>query len=176
MINFPFLGSIKGLFYYPHNENLIGLIKMWWSHKTGPHQSHFFFSFLTAAPAAHGSSPARGWIGATAVGCTTAMAYTAACGNTRSLTEWGQRSNLHPYGPYMSFLNHWATTGTPHSEFFVFCFCLFAISWATPTAYGGSQARGQIRAVATGLCQSHSNSGSEPCLQPSPKLKATPGH
>ena len=122
MINFPFLGSIKGLFYYPHNENLIGLIKMWWSHKTGPHQSHFFFSFLTAAPAAHGSSPARGWIGATAVGCTTAMAYTAACGNTRSLTEWGQRSNLHPYGPYMSFLNHWATTGTPHSEFFVFCF------------------------------------------------------
>ena len=46
MINFPFLGSIKGLFYYPHNENLIGLIKMWWSHKTGPHQSHFFFLFL----------------------------------------------------------------------------------------------------------------------------------
>ena len=33
---------------------------------------------------------------------------------------------------------------------FVFCFlfCLFAISWATPPAYGGSQARGLIGAVA----------------------------
>ena len=37
-------------------------------------------------------------------------------------------------------------------------FCLFAISWATPAAYGGSQARGPIGAVATGLCQSHSRS------------------
>ena len=30
-----------------------------------------------------------------------------------------------------------------------------------PAAYGGSQARGQIGAVATGLHQSHSNRGSE---------------
>jgi len=36
-------------------------------------------------------------------------------------------------------------------SFFFFFFCLFAISWATPAAYGGSQARGRIRAVATGL-------------------------
>ena len=35
-------------------------------------------------------------------------------------------------------------------------FFLFAISWAAPTAYGGPQARGQIRAVATGLHHSHS--------------------
>ena len=35
--------------------------------------------------------------------------------------------------------------------------CLFAISRATFAAYGGSQARGLIRAVATGLRQSHSN-------------------
>ena len=41
---------------------------------------------------------------------------------------------------------------------FFFFFCLFfAISWATPVAYGGSQARGQIRAVASGLHCSHSN-------------------
>ena len=32
------------------------------------------------------------------------------------------------------------------------------------TAYGGSQARGPIGAVAAGLRQSHSNAGSEPCL------------
>ena len=38
-----------------------------------------------------------------------------------------------------------------------FFFGLFAISWATDVAYRGSQARGQIGTVATGLCQSHSN-------------------
>ena len=62
-----------------------------------------------------------------------------------------------------------------HCGFFVclFVFCLFAISWAVPTAYGGSQARGRIGAVPTNLGQSHSNSGSEPRLQPTPQLKAT---
>ena len=32
---------------------------------------------------------------------------------------------------------------------FVFVFVFFAISWAAPVAYGGSQARGPIGAVAT---------------------------
>ena len=50
-----------------------------------------------------------------------------------------------------------------------FFFCLFAISWATPEAYGGSQARGRIRAVAPRLRQSHSNAGSELRLQPTPQ-------
>jgi len=40
-------------------------------------------------------------------------------------------------------------------------------------AYGGSQARGLIRAVAAGLRHSHSNAGSEPCLRPTPWLRAT---
>ena len=35
---------------------------------------------------------------------------------------------------------------------------------AAPAAYGGSQARGRIRAIAASLCQSHSNAGSEPHL------------
>ena len=52
-------------------------------------------------------------------------------------------------------------------------FGLFAISRATPVAYGGSQARGLIGAVAAGLHQSHSNVGSEPHLQPTPQLMAT---
>ena len=52
-------------------------------------------------------------------------------------------------------------------------FCLFAISWAAPAAYGSSQARGPIGAVAAGLHQSHSNVGSEPSLQPTPQLTAT---
>ena len=53
-------------------------------------------------------------------------------------------------------------------------FCLFAISWAAAAAYGGSQARGRIGAVAAVLRQSHSNLGSEPHLQPTPQLTATP--
>ena len=35
---------------------------------------------------------------------------------------------------------------------------------ATPAAYGGSQARGLIRATAAGLPHSYSNARSEPCL------------
>ena len=52
---------------------------------------------------------------------------------------------------------------------FFFFFCYFR---ASPMAYGGSQARGQIRAVAAGLRHSHSNS--KPYLQPSPQLTAMP--
>ena len=37
---------------------------------------------------------------------------------------------------------------------------------AVPRAYGGSLARGQIRATATRLHHSHSNTGSEPHLKP----------
>ena len=47
---------------------------------------------------------------------------------------------------------------------YLFIFYLFAFSRATPTAHGGSQARGLIQAVAAGLRQGHSNAGSEPCL------------
>ena len=59
---------------------------------------------------------------------------------------------------------------------FFLSFCLFAISWAAPWAYGGSQARGLIRAVAASLRQSHSNSRSELRLRPTPQLTATPDH
>ena len=52
----------------------------------------------------------------------------------------------------------------------VFVFCLLR---ATPEASGGSQARGQIRAV--GLHHSHSNAGSEPLLQPTPQLTSMLG-
>ena len=55
-----------------------------------------------------------------------------------------------------------------------FFFGLFAFSRAAPAAYGGSQARGRIGAVAAGLPQSHSNARSEPRLRPTPQLPATP--
>ena len=44
------------------------------------------------------------------------------------------------------------------SSFFFGLFCLLK---ATPMAYGGCQARGPIRAVATGHSHSHSHAGSE---------------
>ena len=42
------------------------------------------------------------------------------------------------------------------------------------SAYGGSQGRCQIVAMAAGLRHSHSNAGSEPRLQPTPQLIAMP--
>ena len=57
---------------------------------------------------------------------------------------------------------------------FSFFLAFLPFSWADPAAYGGSQAMGQIGAVATSLHQSHSNAGSEPPLQPTPQLTATP--
>ena len=57
---------------------------------------------------------------------------------------------------------------------FFFFFCFFAFSRAVPAAYGGSQARGLIGAVAVGLSQSHSNAGSEPRLQTSTQVTAVP--
>ena len=56
-------------------------------------------------------------------------------------------------------------------EFNIFFF-FFSFSRAAPAAYGGSQARDLIGAIAAGLNQSHSNVGSEPCLRPTPQLMA----
>jgi len=61
-----------------------------------------------------------------------------------------------------------------YDTFFFFVFLLFL--WAAPTAYGGSQARGPIGAVAPSLSQSHSNAGSKPRLLTTPQLTATPDH
>uniref|UniRef100_A0A8D1INP5 Protein FAM221A n=1 Tax=Sus scrofa TaxID=9823 RepID=A0A8D1INP5_PIG len=58
------------------------------------------------------------------------------------------------------------------------------VSWRSPTGVDcklvGPETlcfcthRGPVGAVATGLRQSHSNAGSEPRLQPTPQLTATP--
>ena len=58
---------------------------------------------------------------------------------------------------------------TEHSIYiYIFFFSVFCLFRATPAAYGGSQARAQIGAVAAGLRQSHSNAESELHLQPAP--------
>ena len=48
----------------------------------------------------------------------------------------------------------------------LFYFIFWSFFRAAPEAYGGSQARGLIGAVAAGLCHSHSNTRSEAHLQP----------
>ena len=53
---------------------------------------------------------------------------------------------------------------------FISFFFLFFLFRAALAAYGGSQARGQIGAVAASLHHSYSNVGSELCLQPTPQL------
>ena len=59
------------------------------------------------------------------------------------------------------------------SGFFVlFCFFPFLSFRAMPVVYGGSQARGRMRATAAGLHRSRSHRGSEPPLQPPPQLTA----
>ena len=58
--------------------------------------------------------------------------------------------------------------------FVCFLFFVFAFSRATHVAYGGSQAKGLIRAVAAGLYHSHSNGGSKPRLRPTPPLMSMP--
>ena len=50
----------------------------------------------------------------------------------------------------------------------------FFLFRAAPAAYGGSQARGQIGAVAASLHHSHSNKGWKPRLQHTRKLMAKP--
>ena len=60
----------------------------------------------------------------------------------------------------------------PYSFFFFFFFFVFCVFRASHMAYGGSQARGIIRAVAASLRQSCSNARSEPCLWPTPQLTA----
>ena len=56
---------------------------------------------------------------------------------------------------------------------FIALFFFFGLFRAIPMAYGGSQARGRIGVVATSLHHSYSNEGSNPCLRPTPQLKAT---
>ena len=59
------------------------------------------------------------------------------------------------------------------SEEFIYLFILFYF-FLFFRAYRGSQARGPIGATAASLRRSHSNTGSELHLQPTPQLMATP--
>ena len=55
-----------------------------------------------------------------------------------------------------------STVAENHPHIFYLFIYVFSLFRATLAAYGGSRARDLIGAAATGLCQSHSNVGSEP--------------
>ena len=57
---------------------------------------------------------------------------------------------------------------------FHFFFFFFGLPRAAPMAYGSSQARGLMGEAAASLQRSHGNADSEPCLRPTPQLRATP--
>ena len=61
-----------------------------------------------------------------------------------------------------------------NSIFSFFWFLFFCLFRATAVAYGGSQARGLIGAVAAGLLKSHSNAISKLRLQLTPQITARP--
>ena len=54
-----------------------------------------------------------------------------------------------------------------------FFFFLSFFGGSAPAAYGGSQARGQMEAVAANLHHSHRKARCGLCLQPTPQITAT---
>ena len=88
--------------------------------------------------------------------------YSITGNNLYGKKEW---IYTHTHTQLMYFAVHLKLT--QHSFFFfLFSFFVFCLFRAAHAAYGGSQARGQIGAVAAGLHQSHSNTGSKPHLRP----------
>ena len=77
-------------------------------------------------------------------------------------------------GSYLELLTLFSLFKLFYLFIYLFIFGLSVFSRATPAAYGGSQARGGIGTVATGLCHSRSNARPEPCLRSTPQLTATP--
>ena len=104
-----------------------------------------FYLLFRAILVAHGGSQVRGLIQGRAAGLHDSHSH------ARS------EPHLRPTPQFMA-------KPDSSSSFFFLSFCLFAFSRVAPVTYGGSQARGQIGVIATGLRHSHSNTGSEPCL------------
>ena len=91
-------------------------------------------------------------------------------------SAWKQKERLGEW-------DYWATTyflfpiqglkiNNHLKKKFLLLFFFFFFFRVTPAAYGGSQVRGLIRAVAAGLYHSLRNVRSKPHLQPTPQLTA----
>ena len=83
-----------------------------------------------------------------------------------------------PFDPAVPLLGIYPEKTMTHKDtctpmFIVALFFFFVISWAAPAAYGGSQARGPMGAIAADPCHSHSHVGSQPHLRPAPQVTGT---
>ena len=94
-----------------------------------------------------------------------------------ALKKKRQKKISNNHNTFKKRLNHVGTTGKPitgpfylfiYFNLFFYFFVFLPFCRAALVAYEGSQARGPTGAVATGLCHSHSNARSEPCLRPTP--------
>ena len=84
--------------------------------------------------------------------------------------SWVERVNIIKMAILPKAIYRFNPYQITHDTFFFF----FVLFRAALTAHGGSQARGTLGAEAAGLCHSHSNAGSEPCLKPTPQLMTMP--
>ena len=75
---------------------------------------------------------------------------------------------------HLLFILQWWCCHHIMDNFILFIYLFQGLFRAAPEAYRGSQARGPIRAVTADLHHSHSNMGSQLCLQPTPQLTAMP--
>ena len=96
------------------------------------------------------------------------------CAFNLFITEYDVSNGPVTYGFYYVEVGSLYTCSVERCFFFCLFFCFICLFRAAPAAYEGSQARGLIRAVAVSLHHSHSDSGSELCLRPTPQLTATP--
>ena len=141
------------------------------------------FSFAGGTPAAYGHSWARDQIGAATAGLCTATAMpdpSHICDLHHSLQ---QHQILKPPSEAKDrtciimgtslVLNPQSHNGNSQ-RFFFFFFFFFVFFRSTPVAYGSSQARGPVGAVAANLHHSHRKVGSKLHLCPAPQLVATP--
>ena len=92
------------------------------------------------------------------------------CSNARSLTHCAG-PGIEPVSQSAPKMPAIPLCQSRNSHKFFFFFGLFKVA---PMAYGGSQARGRIGALATGPCQSHSHARSELHLRPTLQLTAMP--
>ena len=73
---------------------------------------------------------------------------------------------LHIENEFSGRNGFWVTLCSRWYSFIFLSFIYFVFSRAAPGTYGGSQARGLIGAVASGLCQNHSSVGSSCVCDP----------
>ena len=121
----------------------------------------------------------RGWLCDLPVPCLASLMSSEVWGST------SPRSCVERTRGELSLYNEGSTRGElslhnpdvpwgPHLRNCILIFFFFWLFRVTLVAYGSSQTRGLIRAIAAGLYYSHSNTRSEPRLWSTPQLMAMP--